>query len=79
MTRKADEIALYVTLRQRAPGSEHSGRPGLDFVMDTALFLGIPGKRLYALLLKWAARGWWDYGVTARSGWFTREAPEAIR
>lgn len=79
MTRKADEIALYATLRERAPGSGVDGQPGLYFVKDAALFLGIPEKRMFGLLLKWSGRGWWDYGVTARSGWFTPEAPEAIR
>lgn len=29
-------------------------------------------RRLYRVLEKWADRGWWEYGVSLRTGWLTR-------
>jgi hypothetical protein len=31
----------------------------------------MPEKRGLYLLQKWADKGWWEYGVTLRSGWLT--------
>ena len=33
--------------------------------------LGMHEKRLQYILLKWTDKGWWDYGVSARTGWLT--------
>ena len=30
-------------------------------------------KQLTYYLYKWVRNGWWNYGVTVRSGWFTPE------
>lgn len=35
--------------------------------------LGIHHKRLAYILLKWADRGWYDYGVNVELGWLTPE------
>lgn len=40
--------------------------------------LGIPEKRAWALLKKWSDRGWWNYGVSLRGGWFEPGAPESL-
>jgi hypothetical protein len=36
-------------------------------------------KRQYYLLEKWAYKGWWEYGVSSRSGWLTPEGKKALR
>ena len=30
-------------------------------------------KREVYILDKWSGKGWWDYGVTLRSGWLTEK------
>ncbi len=37
---------------------------------------GINEKRALYLCEKWEARGWWEYGISIRSGWFTPEGYE---
>lgn len=39
-----------------------------------ARYLGIPEKRFERWLEKWLDRGWWDYGVSLRSGWVPDES-----
>lgn len=36
-------------------------------------------KPEYGYLDKWTRKGWWDYGVTLRSGWLTKRGFEALR
>jgi hypothetical protein len=69
--RKPDEIQLYALLRQ-AP------LPDRDLVESTALKLGIQYNRLHGLLTKWANRGWWNYGVSLRCGWFEKSAADQL-
>jgi hypothetical protein len=70
MTRKADEIRLYSALKAR------KSPYGLaDEVFDE---VGIHPKRGNAILEKWCDKGWWDYGVSARAGWFTIDSPESL-
>jgi hypothetical protein len=38
----------------------------------------IPHKRGYYLLEKWDDKGWWEYGVSLRTGWFTSKAPDSL-
>lgn len=74
MTRKSDEIRLYNLLRQR-PG-EHEKPLGLaDDYFEAAQIH--PGRGYY-VLEKWADKGWWDYGVSLRGGWFTPQAPDKL-
>jgi hypothetical protein len=35
-------------------------------------------RRLYAMLDKWDRKGWWDSGVTLRSGWLTTKGEKAF-
>lgn len=36
-------------------------------------------KLEYSYLKKWADKDWWDYGVSARSGWVTHKGREALQ
>lgn len=36
-------------------------------------------KQLHYYLDKWTQKGWWNYGVTARSGWWTPEGIEYFK
>ncbi len=71
--RKPDEIALYAALRNRGNGDD---RPLAD---EVGARLGIHHRRVLALLEKWTSNGWWNYGVSARTGWFESEAPEELK
>ncbi len=35
-------------------------------------------KQEYGYLEKWTNKGFWEYGVSVRSGWLTREGLEAF-
>lgn len=74
--RKPDEIELYAALRQGRVLPYEAGRELPD---ATAERLGIAEKRAYCLLQKWSDKGWWDYGVSLRCGWFTPEAPAELK
>jgi hypothetical protein len=82
MSKKPDEIALYAALRERARIGVSPWAmprcPGMEAVEAEIARLGIHPKRAYGLIEKWTLRGWWEYGVSLRTGWFTREAPECL-
>lgn len=73
--KKPDEIALFALMRASPGVLVDAGFP-CEVAGDA---LGIPRKRVYSLLDKWADCGWWDYGVSLRSGWFTKDAPAELR
>ena len=66
------ERAFYNTLREYAP------HPGLGRVEAVTDALGIPLKRREYWLQKWSDKGWWNYGVSPRSGWFEPGAPDRL-
>lgn len=78
--RKPDEVALYAALRARSTVvNEYVRSPGdIMALEDEAKRLGIHEKRAFTLVGKWCDKGWWDYGVTLRSGWFTPTSPETL-
>ena len=43
-------------------------------VRDVIKSLGMNHKRAVYILEKWAAKGWYDYGVTVDLGWLYPEA-----
>ncbi len=45
-------------------------RPFMDAVGDA---LGMGGNRVHYLLDKWIDKGWWECGVSARTGWLTEK------
>ena len=51
----------------------------VPFVDELANDLGFPSKQALSWAEKWVRKGWWDYGVTLRSGWFTPEGIETLK
>lgn len=78
MSRHYDEIAFYQLLQLERARPHEDVFHKLPFATDYAAVLSIPEKRAYYLLDKWTNNGWWDYGVSLRSGWFTPEAPAVL-
>lgn len=86
MTVKDDEKQLFKTLKKYGYYEQGYGdhvspeeyRKNKRFVDEVARELGIPDKRSYSILMKWSGRGLWNYGVSARTGWFedTGEYPD---
>ena len=70
--RKADEIAFYDAVRRARAQNDSS------FVDAIAVQHGFNEKQAMAWVDKWDRKGWWDYGVSLRSGWFTPEAPTEL-
>ena len=74
--RKPDEIALYSLLRER---HGHKAYQHTDkFATDIGEEIGIHPKRTYGLLVKLSDKGWWNYGVSVRTGFFEPGAPDAL-
>lgn len=68
---KPDEREFLDALRKRGPNKVK------PFAFEIAESLGMNYKRAQYLYLKWSERGWWDYGVSARTGWLTEAGMEA--
>lgn len=62
----ADEIQYYAAIRAKGRGV---------FADVVAERIGLNENRAYYLLEKWCRAGWWEFGVSMRSGWLTDEAP----
>lgn len=76
MSRKPDEIAFYAEVRRVHWLPTHPlDRPFADAIAER---MGIPDKRAHYLLEKWSVKGWWESGVSLRSGWFTHGAPKSL-
>jgi hypothetical protein len=75
--RKADEITFYAALHDLHGGPYNANKYRV-FADEVAVFLGLHPNRAHSLLLKWTHRGYWEYGVSPRGGWFTPEAPERL-
>lgn len=67
--RKPDEIAYYAAIRAKGRGI---------FADTVAERLEIEWSRAAYLLAKWEGAGWWDWGVSLRSGWLTDAAPQEL-
>ena len=75
MARRPEELAFYTALRKRA---DAYGAPGCEAIEECAAELAVPLKRATRWLEKWELKGWWECGVSLRTGWFTKKAPIAI-
>ena len=64
---KPDELALLKTLAFHRPKQTWTG-PNAE---DVGISLGMHHKRVDYILNKWTNKGWWNYGVSARTGWLT--------
>lgn len=74
---KTDELALWDACWQLRP------KPGQDTIYafvypDITSLIGMHPNRAFYLLGKWGKRGLWNWGVSARSGWFTEKARENL-
>lgn len=69
---KPDEVALYAAIR--AIGRQ----PARSAIEAASVKLGVALKRTDYLLGKWDRKGWWDFGTSLWSGWFTDDAPAAL-
>lgn len=74
---KPDEVAFLIEVYRWKPGypysySKNPNYPVLcDYATDISDLLGMNHKRSDYLLRKWCHKGWWECGVSERSGWFT--------
>lgn len=66
---KPDERALLLKLAD--------GRSPDVFATDVAVGMGINVNRAMYLLEKWSNKGWWNSGISTRSGWMTELGKEA--
>lgn len=73
--RKPDEILLYNILRETRPKAYDVREPWPN---EVAGMVGMNFNRMFYLLDKWTSKGWWEYGVSLRCGWFTEEAPQEL-
>ena len=71
---KADEVLFLKTLASERPRQTKG-----PFATDIGVRLGIPVKRAEYLLKKWSRRGWWNCGVSLRSGWLEAPGLEVAR
>lgn len=67
--RHADEIEYYAAIRAKGRGV---------FADVVAERIGLNENRAYYLLEKWCRLGWWEFGVSLRSGWLTDDAPQEL-
>jgi len=65
---KKDEVCLFAKLKEQVLKAGPSRHVDARHVAEQ---IGIPEKRLQYILEKWTDKGWWDYGVSACTGWFT--------
>ena len=68
---KRDELELlsfFVSIHGDPPDIKHR-----EMMIES---LGIPYKRAMFILEKWSKKGYWDYGVSTRTGWLTPEGIE---
>jgi hypothetical protein len=70
---RPDEVALLKELaRVQVPYYDGGKRDGKDaFATDVGRRLGVHPKRAAYLFDKWLCKGWWDFGVSPRTGWLT--------
>ena len=54
-------------------------RPNDEFATDVGVRLGLHEKRAAYMLEKWSGKGWWECGVSLRTGWLTEKGLEAAR
>lgn len=62
---RPDEESFWAVLQAKG---RHPNVAGWEAAVAEA---GISDKRAHYLAEKWTRHGWWDYGVSVRSGWFT--------
>lgn len=66
---KADERDFYAAIQAKGRGV---------FADVVAANIGMEWGRAQDILEEWTDRGWWDWGVSLRSGWLTETAPQFL-
>jgi hypothetical protein len=59
------------------PRQQYEGPYADKYATDIGMSLGMCEKRADYILEKWERKGWWDSGVTVRTGWLTPQGLEA--
>lgn len=67
---KPREVQLVKDLLRLTKGKSYVST-GIDIIATD--------KQLHYYIYKWTEKGWWDYGVSARTGWFTPEGIEHFK
>jgi len=75
-----DEAAFYAALRGRSRLEREGVRffDSIDALEEESARLGICADTASDIIEKWTAAGWFQWGVSHRSGWFTETAPEVL-
>ena len=73
---KPDEQQLLIRMLRDRPGL---GAAPTCTATELAAKLSMNEKRAEYLLGKWTDKGWWDYGVSLRTGWLTEKGLEEAR
>lgn len=72
---KPDEVWFLLELAKRRPRQLANG----PYATDISTELGIHPKRALYILRKWEGKGWWESGVSERSGFLTDKGKEMVR
>lgn len=70
---KTDEREFLVAVYRRCPKIVNGKMTSGSRVRDVIDSLNMNHKRSWYLLVKWANRGWYDYGVNLDLGWLTTD------
>lgn len=73
-TRECD----YFNALRRHHTRQKEGKEHPFFADAVAVILGLDEEWAQETLEAWVERGWWECGVSERSGWFTSDAPEKL-
>ena len=74
--KRADEIALYAAMRShREPGKQTVLG---STIRGLGIRFGINENRVFRLLEKWEAKGWYEMCSIPPGGWFTETAPDHL-
>ncbi len=65
---KDDERALLIRLAE-LQGNKTLRPREFSFATDVAVLMGIHENRANYILEKWDDKGWWNCGVSLRTGW----------
>jgi hypothetical protein len=74
--KRQDEIQLYASMRANRNG--HMQLVYGSAIRELSAELGINEKRVFRLIEKWEARGWFEMCSIPPGGWFTEEAPDRL-
>ncbi len=74
----ADEVRLRLAILANHGRNLRDHRDGLGPWVHKMASVDMIEKRAMAMLDKWDRKGWWEYGVSLRSGWLTAKGLVAL-